>query len=293
MKKERIELMNLYIEKYRESAVELGRFLRTHVSDYIKGSIITKKAVRKINDTFHVYEYKYLEYYIEKDGKKVKRQKYIKKDDVANMEKEIKERNEYKKQKALLQKNVKIWQSKLSIYEKQGAFSMAQLNNEIENYVNLSLKADHHRLKKNNENNRYDDYKNETENGDRVRSKNEAFVGNILSNLKIPYFYERELKLIGGNFKPDYELEIDGKPLYIEILGIMDNEDYRNKWQRKYEIYKQNGIELGKNLLCFSIDDPQELNCRKLKNVLENFVKRGKIPKEIVKLNINKLAKLA
>ena len=92
----------------------------------------------------------------------------------------------------------------------------------------------------------------DTNNGEKVRSKTEAIIADMLLELGIPYRYEQELKLGGDAVRyPDFTLlEIKTrKEIYLEHFGLLDDEDYRNKCLHKLDEYRNNGIYLGKNLL--------------------------------------------
>ena len=85
-----------------------------------------------------------------------------------------------------------------------------------------------------------------------MRSKSEGFIANILSDLGIPYHYEQALKLKNGKtYYPDFTLlkKSTREIIYLEHLGLLDDESYRKSVLAKIDDYRADGIYLGKNLL--------------------------------------------
>ena len=92
----------------------------------------------------------------------------------------------------------------------------------------------------------------DTRRGDMVRSKSEAIIADMLLELGIPYHYEKPIRLKGGAKRyPDFTLlkVATREEIYLEHLGLLDDEDYRNNCLIKMSEYRQNGIYPGKNLL--------------------------------------------
>ena len=74
--------------------------------------------------------------------------------------------------------------------------------------------------------------------GDFVRSKSEVIVANILHQSGIPFTYEVYLRTPDGQYMlPDFTIQWQGKTYYWEHLGMLDGEDYRQKWARKKLLY--------------------------------------------------------
>lgn len=82
-----------------------------------------------------------------------------------------------------------------------------------------------------------------TSNGEFVRSKSEVIIADSLSKNGISYEYEKELKLGNRRFIPDFTIEKDGKVYIWEHLGMMDNKEYKAKWEDKKSVYYSNGIK--------------------------------------------------
>ena len=85
-----------------------------------------------------------------------------------------------------------------------------------------------------------------TKRGDLVRSKSEVIIANELLAQGIDrYEYEAPLVLVDGKTRyPDFTIIDDdtGAAYYWEHLGMLNNPDYRRRWDRKAEIYAQSGI---------------------------------------------------
>ena len=97
-----------------------------------------------------------------------------------------------------------------------------------------------------------------TDNGERVRSKSEVIIANTLLRMGIPYKYECPLNLAedmyGRSVKtvyPDFTmLDIKTrKEVYLEHFGMMDRPEYQDSFFWKMNLYGQNGIRRGRNLI--------------------------------------------
>lgn len=80
--------------------------------------------------------------------------------------------------------------------------------------------------------------------GDLVRSKSEVIIANELYIANIPYEYEKPLYLEGYEqpFLPDFTIQAGNKVVYWEHCGLMSDEKYRTKWDRKKRVYEKFGI---------------------------------------------------
>lgn len=86
-----------------------------------------------------------------------------------------------------------------------------------------------------------------TERGEKVRSKSEVIIANHLYQKekasKIEYSYEVKYEGKNGDFKlPDFTITKGGKKYLLEHLGMLSNENYKNKWEEKKKWYEDNGI---------------------------------------------------
>ena len=94
-----------------------------------------------------------------------------------------------------------------------------------------------------------------TENGERVRSKSELIIANQLKDNEINYHYEETLTIGNINLHPDFTLIINNKIYYWEHLGMLDNERYRARWERKKQTYASIGVTEGNNLIITTEED--------------------------------------
>lgn len=88
--------------------------------------------------------------------------------------------------------------------------------------------------------------------GERMRSKSEVIIANLLDKMKINYKYEKPLKLDKLGFvHPDFTLlDINKrKEIYLEHLGMMDDQVYRNNAFNKIRAYERNGYYMGDCLI--------------------------------------------
>lgn len=87
--------------------------------------------------------------------------------------------------------------------------------------------------------------------GEKVRSKSEVIIANMLYQYKLEYAYERPFRglLIKGMEYPDFTLfALNGEIILWEHLGLMSNREYKLNWGKKKLWYEQNGLLVGKSL---------------------------------------------
>lgn len=96
-----------------------------------------------------------------------------------------------------------------------------------------------------------------TTRGDKVRSKYEQSMANILYELNIPYLYERPKQINHKPYLPDFTLldPQNGTSVYIEAFGLMENPDYCKKSIKKIHDYEAAGYIQGKDFFMV-FDDP-------------------------------------
>jgi len=79
-----------------------------------------------------------------------------------------------------------------------------------------------------------------TRKGDRVRSKSEVIIANLLYNSGISYEYEKKLFYTKTKWiEPDFTISIDSKEFYWEHLGMLGIESYDDRWLEKLNIYQK------------------------------------------------------
>lgn len=90
-----------------------------------------------------------------------------------------------------------------------------------------------------------------TDRGEKVRSKSEMMIANLLYAKQLPYQYEKPLKLDGKLVYPDFTiLDVDTRTeVYFEHFGMMDEVDYQAAALSKMERYEMAGLEVGKDFL--------------------------------------------
>lgn len=110
--------------------------------------------------------------------------------------------------------------------------------------------------------------------GDRVRSKSELMIANLLYGKKIPYRYECPLYLDGfGLVHPDFTvLDIrTRKEVYWEHMGMMDDPDYVNKNLRRESAYIMNGYYPGERLILTYETEEFPINLRQVRSIIEHY----------------------
>lgn len=74
----------------------------------------------------------------------------------------------------------------------------------------------------------------QTLSGEMVRSKSEVIIANILYQSGIPFAYEQPLRAPDGSrHDPDFTIKWNGRTCYWEHLGMLDDEEYLQRWERK------------------------------------------------------------
>ena len=113
-----------------------------------------------------------------------------------------------------------------------------------------------------------------TDKGERVRSKSEMIIANLLAKLNVPYLYEVPLFLNGfGNVYTDFRvLDLrQRKEYYWEHLGMMDNSNYADRNVRKIAAYELNGFFQGEKLIVTYETKNDPLNMRHIHKIIEHY----------------------
>lgn len=115
-----------------------------------------------------------------------------------------------------------------------------------------------------------------TAKGERVRSKSEVIIADLLEREKIPYHYEKPIWLKGWrNVYPDFTVlnVLQRKEIYWEHLGMMDDPEYAEKAIQKIEMYQKNHIFPGDNLILTYETKNFPLNQKNILNVIQHYLK--------------------
>lgn len=92
----------------------------------------------------------------------------------------------------------------------------------------------------------------DTNKGEKVRSKSEAFLANMYYEMGIPYRYEYPVVMSNGKVKyPDFTIlkMPERKLIYHEHMGCLEEEEYRQHNLIKLNDYFKSGIYVGENLI--------------------------------------------
>lgn len=79
-----------------------------------------------------------------------------------------------------------------------------------------------------------------TKTGVMVRSKSEVIIANELENAGLDWHYENDgnyIEINGNKYLPDFVIFHNGKTYYWEHLGLLNREDYKERWQKKKKDY--------------------------------------------------------
>ncbi len=120
-----------------------------------------------------------------------------------------------------------------------------------------------------------DSYEYYTDRNEKVRSKSELIIANMLNKYSIPYRYEYPIRVKGmGTVYPDFiTLNVRRrKEIYWEHLGLIDNEDYRTMAIRKMESYEKTDIFLGDNLIVTLETAHQPLSTIELERKIHKYL---------------------
>lgn len=108
--------------------------------------------------------------------------------------------------------------------------------------------------------------------GERVRSKSEVIIADMLYQMGIPYRYEYPLYLHGlGEVYPDFTvLNVrERKELYWEHFGMMDDTEYSEGAVKKINCYRQNGYYEEESTLYTYETRKEPLNQKMIRTLIE------------------------
>ncbi|MGF3573643.1 MAG: ATP-dependent DNA helicase [Candidatus Bathyarchaeia archaeon] len=104
-----------------------------------------------------------------------------------------------------------------------------------------------------------------------VDSKIEWIIAKLLDEMNIKFEYGIEEFLASYHVKPDFKLHVNGKVYYIEHLGRMDNIGYRERWLKKFDIYKN---QLGIADILITTSESEEITDveENIKKMIEDII---------------------
>ena len=117
--------------------------------------------------------------------------------------------------------------------------------------------------------------------GEKMRSKSEVLIADLLHRLNIPYFYEKPLALKGlGIVHPDFTLlDLENRQeIYWEHLGMLDDPTYLGRALSKISTYIRNGIFPGDRLLLTYETREQPINMNIVQCLLKSYLPRVQLP---------------
>ena len=119
---------------------------------------------------------------------------------------------------------------------------------------------------------RYEEGKiHRTKAGIMVRSKSEVIIANELENADLDWHYENDGKYIiinGNKYLPDFVIFHNGKTYYWEHLGLRNDVDYENRWQKKEKDYKSD-----KSIILKYTEDQENggIDCEKILDIIQEI----------------------
>lgn len=111
---------------------------------------------------------------------------------------------------------------------------------------------------------------------ERVRSKSELIIADLLNRESVPYRYECPIYIKGiGQIYPDFTVLNTKKrrEYFWEHFGMMDDPSYAEKALKKLSTYEQNGIFPGEQLIVTFETRKNPLSQKQVLNFIEHYLK--------------------
>ena len=113
-----------------------------------------------------------------------------------------------------------------------------------------------------------------TERGEMVRSKSEVIIANILHNIGLDYRYEYPIEGSAqpGIRRPDFVFfDANHKAIIWEHLGMLDDPEYRARWDVKRSWYEANGFVEGTTLFITRDEADGALDSQRIRKLAEHL----------------------
>lgn len=111
--------------------------------------------------------------------------------------------------------------------------------------------------------------------GERVRSKSEVIIANILTQNHIPYKYEAPLQLKNNRtIYPDFCClnPRTRKEIFWEHFGLMEDAEYSARTLQKIQEISESGLEYGKDYIFTYEKEETPLNIRQIEKTIQKYV---------------------
>lgn len=109
-----------------------------------------------------------------------------------------------------------------------------------------------------------------TDNGVKMRSKSERFIGNFLEQRNIPYMYEHRLVINGEEMYPDFMILREDREIVIWEHAGYESDEYYMKQVNRIRRYRDMGYRLYSNLIYTFEPDLEDM--RNLEEILACFM---------------------
>ena len=119
-----------------------------------------------------------------------------------------------------------------------------------------------------------DKYSFVSDRGERVRSKSEKIIADLLNKKGLSYRYEEEVYLRGlGHVHPDFNILHPRRRVgvFLEHCGMMDSQSYTEDAMRKINAYTKNGYVFGDRLLLTFESSDSPLDTEMLDKLIDQF----------------------
>lgn len=139
------------------------------------------------------------------------------------------------------------------------------LTKELQDWMNVSYETNTHHM---------ENLIHKSSSGRLLRSKSEAIIDMCLYNSKIPNRYECKLVLGDKIIFPDFiaRRPQNGKEVYWEHFGMMDDPKYANKACDKVKLYVDNGIIPSINLITTYETKDNPLTAEKVMRIINEYL---------------------